>query len=32
MRRYGRLSELPLDRPDDNVWSKFPLPVSEVQP
>jgi hypothetical protein len=29
MRRYNRLDELPLDRPDDNVWSEFPLPVTE---
>ena len=29
MRRWGRLSELPLDRPDDDVWEKFPRPVSE---
>jgi len=29
MRRYGRLSQLPLDQPGDNVWTKFPLPVTE---
>lgn len=29
MRRYNRLSQLPLDRPDDNVWNQFPLPVTE---
>ncbi|MBV9962129.1 MAG: RagB/SusD family nutrient uptake outer membrane protein [Parafilimonas sp.] len=29
MRRYNRLDQLPLDRPDDNVWSEFPLPVTE---
>jgi len=29
MRRYNKLNELPLDRPDDNVWSEFPLPVTE---
>ncbi len=29
MRRYNRLNQLPLDRPDDNVWSEFPLPVTE---
>ena len=29
LRRYNRLSELPLDRTGDDVWSKFPLPVSE---
>ena len=29
MRRWGRLGELPIDRPDDDVWEKFPRPVSE---
>jgi hypothetical protein len=29
LRRYNRLNELPLDRPDDNVWTEFPLPVTE---
>ena len=29
MRRYDKLDELPIDRPDDNVWSAFPLPVTE---
>lgn len=29
MRRYGRLNQLPKDRPDDDVWARFPLPVSE---
>ena len=29
LRRYNKLNELPLDRPDDNVWSEFPLPVTE---
>ena len=29
MRRYNRLSELPLDRPDDNVWDKLPRPQNE---
>ena len=29
MRRYGRLDELPIDRPGDNVWEQFPLPASE---
>jgi len=29
LRRYNRLNELPLDRPDDNIWSEFPLPVTE---
>ncbi len=31
MRRYGKLGELPLDRPDDNVWSEFPIPLAENQ-
>ncbi len=31
LRRYNLLSELPTDRPGDNVWTKFPLPVSEQQ-
>jgi hypothetical protein len=29
IRRYNQLNTLPLDRPGDNVWSLFPLPVSE---
>ncbi len=29
MRRYGRLGDLPLDRTGDDVWTEFPLPVSE---
>ncbi|WP_153800158.1 RagB/SusD family nutrient uptake outer membrane protein [Foetidibacter luteolus] len=29
MRRYNRLNQLPLDRPADDTWTKFPLPVSE---
>jgi hypothetical protein len=29
VRRYNQLNSLPLDRPGDNVWSLFPLPVSE---
>jgi hypothetical protein len=29
VRRYNQLNTLPLDRPADNVWSEFPLPVSE---
>lgn len=29
MRRYNKLAELPLDRTDDDVWSKFPRPLSE---
>ncbi len=30
MRRWGRLGELPIDRPDDVVWELFPRPVSET--
>ena len=29
MRRYGLLNSLPLDRAGDDVWAKFPLPVTE---
>ncbi len=29
VRRYNLLNTLPLDRPSDNVWGLFPLPVSE---
>jgi hypothetical protein len=29
LRRYNRLDELPLDRPDDDIWDAFPLPVTE---
>ena len=29
MRRYGRLGDLPIDRADDDVWVKFPLPPNE---
>lgn len=31
MRRTGRLGDLPLDRAGDDVWEKFPRPVSEVE-
>ena len=31
MRRYGRLGQLPIDRPDDNVWPMFPIPLTENQ-
>ncbi len=31
MRRYDRLHELPVDRPEDNVWTEFPVPVTEQQ-
>ena len=30
LRRYGLLGTLPIDRPGDQVWSAFPIPVSEV--
>jgi hypothetical protein len=30
MRRFNRLGELPIDRPEDDVWSAFPLPEAEV--
>ncbi|MEZ4961931.1 MAG: RagB/SusD family nutrient uptake outer membrane protein [Saprospiraceae bacterium] len=29
MRRLGKLSELPLDRPGDQVWEQFPRPLTE---
>ncbi len=29
MRRYNRLNELPIDRPGDGVWDKFPRPTNE---
>lgn len=29
MRRWDRLRDLPIDRVDDDVWEKFPRPVSE---
>lgn len=29
MRRYGRLNQLPTDRTGDDVWDKFPLPLTE---
>ena len=29
VRRYGLLDELPVDRPEDNVWEEFPVPVTE---
>ena len=31
MRRFGRLGELPIDRPEDDVFSKFPIPLTENQ-
>jgi len=29
MRRYNLLNQLPVDRAGDDVWDKFPLPVTE---
>lgn len=29
VRRYGLLEELPVDRPDDNIWEQFPIPATE---
>jgi hypothetical protein len=29
MRRLGRLGELPIDRPGDQVWEEFPRPMTE---
>jgi hypothetical protein len=29
IRRYNKLSELPIDRPGDDVWVEFPRPVDE---
>ncbi len=29
LRRYNRLNELPIDRAGDDVWTTFPLPVTE---
>ncbi|WP_232729124.1 RagB/SusD family nutrient uptake outer membrane protein [Ulvibacter sp. MAR_2010_11] len=31
MRRYNKLGELPLDRPADDVWAQFPIPLTENQ-
>ncbi len=31
MRRFDRLSELPIDRVDDDVWVQFPIPATENQ-
>jgi hypothetical protein len=30
MRRYDRLNQLPIDRPGDDVWVKFPRPATEL--
>jgi starch-binding outer membrane protein, SusD/RagB family len=29
MRRYDLLSQLPIDRPGDDVWKQFPIPANE---
>jgi starch-binding outer membrane protein, SusD/RagB family len=29
LRRYNLLGQLPIDRPGDDVWTEFPLPVTE---
>jgi len=29
MRRFGRLGQLPIDRPGDDVWEQFPIPLAE---
>ena len=29
MRRYGRLNQLPIDRPGDDVWDRFPRPAND---
>jgi hypothetical protein len=29
MRRYDRLNQLPIDRPDDNIWVEFPIPAND---
>ncbi len=29
VRRFEKLATLPIDRPDDDVWSAFPLPLTE---
>ena len=29
MRRFNKLGELPIDRPDDDVWEEFPRPATE---
>jgi hypothetical protein len=31
MRRYGKLGDLPLDRTEDDVFSEFPVPLTEGQ-
>ena len=29
LRRYNLLNTLPIDRPNDNVWTQFPRPANE---
>ncbi|HYH15733.1 MAG TPA: RagB/SusD family nutrient uptake outer membrane protein, partial [Flavisolibacter sp.] len=29
LRRYNLLSQLPIDRPGDDVWVEFPIPANE---
>lgn len=29
VRRYGQLDTLPIDRPGDDVWTQFPIPLNE---
>jgi hypothetical protein len=29
MRRYNKLGELPIDRPEDDVWTEMPIPQAE---
>ena len=29
VRRFGRLGTLPIDRPGDDVWTMFPIPLAE---
>lgn len=29
MRRFNRLNQLPIDRPDDDIWEQFPIPLNE---
>ena len=31
VRRYNRLGELPIDRANDDVFSQFPVPLTENQ-
>ncbi|RBL92160.1 RagB/SusD family nutrient uptake outer membrane protein [Chitinophaga flava] len=30
LRRYNLLNTLPIDRPDDDIWSRYPIPMSET--